>query len=358
MGRFIDENGIAEVLMISPGQGSSAYYEAEQLERDVGAFDGGLVFIDHPGKREARDRPERSLRDLVGPIVETPRFLHRGPAGPGSYAKVRVASHWRPFLEELGSDIGASIRAGGIATYKDVAGRKNVKVCERFNPGASFDFVTTAGRGGKMIEMREAALREADAAVAAFNAEAAFVESDGRSDEARFVAWMNGKEGTKEESMELHEVQQQLAEAEGKLQTLQEAYDELQADRDRLAEALALRQARDVIAEAVNDPKVELPQATKTRLIESLSKGAPITDGELDTAALTEAITEAISSETEYLEAIAPKKKGVQGLGRGAGDGGDDGRNTLLESRKAHYMRRGMSETDAARAAEIFVDGR
>ena len=69
--KFINKEGIARVRVISPGQGSSAFYKEEQLARDVHAFDGGLVFIDHPGKKESKDRPERSLKDLAGPIVGT-----------------------------------------------------------------------------------------------------------------------------------------------------------------------------------------------------------------------------------------------------------------------------------------------
>ena len=56
--KFINDEGIAHVRVISPGQGSSAYYKEEQLARDVDAFTGGLVYIDHPGRKEAKDRPD------------------------------------------------------------------------------------------------------------------------------------------------------------------------------------------------------------------------------------------------------------------------------------------------------------
>ena len=100
--QFVNDEGIAQVLMINEGQGASAYYEKEQLARDGSAFDGGLVFIDHPGRQESKDRPERSLKDLVGPIVGTPTFDENGSEGPGLYAGVKVAPWWKPFLEHHG----------------------------------------------------------------------------------------------------------------------------------------------------------------------------------------------------------------------------------------------------------------
>lgn len=354
--QFVNDEGIAQVLMINEGQGSSAYYEKEQLARDGSAFDGGLVFIDHPGRQESKDRPERSLKDLVGPIVGTPTFDENGSEGPGLYAGVKVAPWWKPFLEHHGPDIGASIRAGGSVRYEEKGG-KRVKVCEKFNPGAGFDFVTQAGRGGKMVAQ---ALDEAGKSVDAWMSEEAFVESDGRSEEARFLEWMDRTDSGEGEDMS-EKLQTQLTEANAKLETQQEVLDESGKENARLTEALALREGRDIVDAALNDPKVKMPDATRLRLAESISKATPIVEGKVDRPALEKLIAESIESELKYITEIAPKGQyGVKGMGESASGGEEDDEEAhtkLFETKKAEYMRKFRDEGKATRAAEIFVDG-
>jgi hypothetical protein len=352
--KFIDRDGIAHVRVITPGQGTSAFYKEEQLARDAEAFNGGLVFIDHPGRKESKDRPERSLRDLVGPIVGTPMYEKDGKAGAGLYGDVRVAKHWRPFLEDLGADIGVSIRAGGSAVMEKIGGKK-IKVAEKFNPGATFDFVTQAGRGGKMVAL-EAATATADAKVNEFMEAAAFVESDGRTEEARFMEWLN--EETEEEPMELKEAQDKLTEAEGLVVTLTKERDDALEDNAKLAEAIALRDARDKITEAVNDKKNDLPDVTRTRLIESLTKAAPMKEGKLDEEALTTLMEEAIKKEVEYIESLSKTKPGIKGMGESEPVTDEAGKKALYESKVKRYLAEGKSKEDAERMARLFTEGR
>jgi len=356
MGRLIGEDGIAHVRLIEPGQGSSAYYEKAQLERDAAAFTGGLVFIDHPDKQEQRNRPERSLRDLVGPIVGTPRYEEHGKVGPGLYGSVKVARHWRPFIEDLGPDIGVSIKATGKIAEKKIGG-KRVMVAEKFNPGAGFDFVTQAGRGGKLVPLYEAARKEADAAVSDWMDHADFTEmSPERSKEERFIDYLeHGQEGT----MPDREVQAQLTEAQGQVVTLTTERDKLLEESRKMAEAIALRDARDKITEAVNDKKNEkMPDVTKTRLIESLTKSAPMKDGKLDEDSLSNLIEAGIKTEMEYIESLSPVKPGVRGMGEGGSDEHEEGHNRLMESKTQEYLRAGKSKEDAERMAQIFCEGR
>jgi hypothetical protein len=364
MGRFIGADGVAKVRLISPGQGTSAFYKEEQLRRDGSAFEkrwdeakggfvGGLVFLDHPGKKEQKDRPERSLRDLVGPVVGVPSYDENGPRGPGLYGKVRVAPWWRPLIEEFGDDIGVSIRANGSAVTETINGRKT-KVAERFSPGATFDFVTYSGRGGRPSPMLEAATAKADKAVASWMASTQFIEGDGRSDAERFIDYMeNGQEGTMG-------VQEQLTEAQGQVTTLTTERDALLKENKRMAEAIALRDARDKITEAVNDKKYEklLPDVTKTRLIEALTKRTPMKDGKLDEAALTALIDDAIKAEAEYVESLTAKKPGVRGMGEGGEAKDDEGRKRLMETKTQEYLRQGKSEEDAKQMARLFCEGR
>jgi len=350
--KFI-KDGIAHVRVISPGQGTSAFYKEEQLARDATAFNGGLVFIDHPDRKEAKNRPERSLRDLVGPIVGTPIYEKAGSVGPGLYGDVKVAKHWQPLLEDLGADIGVSIRAGGSAVMETIGG-KATKVAEKFNPGATFDFVTQAGRGGKMVALQEAA----DAKVNEFMESAGFIESDGRSQEARFMEWLDKPE---EDQMDMLEVQKKLVDAEGKVITLTEANAKLTEDGEKmtaacakLSEAIALRDARDIITEAVNDKKHELPDVTKARLVESLTKAAPMKDGKLDGDALTALMAEAIKAEVAYIGSINKTTPGVVGMGESSGNE-DDGREARVARKSASYFaERKGTEEECKRMAELF----
>jgi len=359
MPKFIDKSGIAHVKVISPGQGSSAYYKEGQLERDVGAFTGGLSFIDHPGKTEQKDRPERSLRDLVGPIVGTPVYHKEGKDGPGMYGAVKVAEHWKPFIEELGSTLGISLRAGGSAIFESIGG-KRTKVAERFNPGAGFDFVTKAGRGGKMVPLLEAATVAADTAVDGWLGSAMFTESDeGRTDEERFLDYLE-----KGDTMPKNETEWQtaLAAAEAKVVEFKKRVTELTAanaelttNGARLAEAVGLRQAQDAIATALSKNTV-LPDVTKVRITESISTSAPLVEGKLDVAKLAEMIETAVTTETEYIESLSPKPS-ITGMGGGPSED-TDGAKRLFDRKKKQYLNEGKSEEDATRMANTFTEGR
>jgi len=359
MPKFIDKAGIAHVKVISPGQGSSAYYKEGQLARDVGAFTGGLSFIDHPGKNEQKDRPERSLRDLVGPIVGTPVYHKEGKDGPGMYGAVKVAEHWKPFIEELGSTLGISLRAGGSAIFESIGG-KRTKVAEKFNPGAGFDFVTKAGRGGKMVPLLEAATVAADTAVDGWLGSAMFTESDeGRTDEERFLDYLE-----KGDTMPKNEAEMQTAltaaearavEAEKKVTELTAANAELTTNGARLAEAVGLRQAQDAIATALSKNTV-LPDVTKARITESISTSAPLVEGKLDVAKLAEMIETAVTTETEYIESLSPKPS-ITGMGGGPSED-TDGAKRLFDRKKKQYLKEGKSEEDATRMANTFTEGR
>lgn len=346
MANYVAPDGTVKVKIIAPGQGSSAYYEKAQLERDahVFEFDGknGLVFINHPSRSERRDRPERDLRDLAGAITGAPAYEERGEDGPGIYGKVSVVPHWREFVNATAPFSGMSIRASGGIVQKEISGRQT-NVAEKFT-GGGVDFVTSAGAGGKVLPLYEAAHNAAGGVVGGWMKDYEFSEDDERSDEQRFIEWIGNKEG-----------QMDLIEAQKQIDTLTEEKEGLVEKNKKLAEALALRDARDKITEAVNDKKLNLPDVTKERLVESLTKSAPMKDGELDEAALMAAVSEAVKAEQEYLKGLA-SKKGITGMGESAG--GDDGKKELYERKVADYMRQGRTEEVAKRLAAAFAEGR
>ncbi len=131
---------VFEACLIDVGQGSSGYYPASTLQEAAGSkvFRAGTqCYIDHPTQSETYERPERSLKDLAGALETDAVFRDNG-----LWSRVRVFSSHRDFITERASTIGLSIRADG-----EVDGTTVTKLTRVH----SVDFVTRAGRGGRLV---------------------------------------------------------------------------------------------------------------------------------------------------------------------------------------------------------------
>lgn len=150
------EGGRFKIQIVTPGVGSSGTYPQETIEaagRDKVFGQGLHMYLDHATEAQDWAKPEGSLRDLVGVLDED---AHWDEASGGLVAEARIYSHWRPILEEMKDDIGVSIRASG-EVREDAGQRIITKLVE----ARSVDFVTKAGRGGRVMEVLESArLRE------------------------------------------------------------------------------------------------------------------------------------------------------------------------------------------------------
>ena len=136
--------------IIEAGQGSSAYYPEQVLENCASVFRKGTpVYFDHPTATEDKDRPERSVRDLVGKLVETAEY-----SDGALYSDIEFYSWAAPVVEEMMGDVGLSIRAYGTATKE---ADRPTPTLESFTDVQSVDVVTRAGAGGALIEMLESA---------------------------------------------------------------------------------------------------------------------------------------------------------------------------------------------------------
>lgn len=147
--------GTMLVQLITPGDGSSGYYSPAVLEAAATdrAFPAGtLMFADHPGETERFDRPERSVRDVAGFLAEDARW-----DGTALVAEVRTIDPWTTVLSQLSEAIGVSIRADADVTESS-RGRRVVNSITR---GVSVDFVTHAGRGGRIAQVYESARADA-----------------------------------------------------------------------------------------------------------------------------------------------------------------------------------------------------
>jgi hypothetical protein len=142
------------IQLITPGVGSSGVYTPQVLQAaaESKVFPAGtLMFSDHPGETENYDRPERSIRDVAGVLTEDARW-----DGTALVAEAKTYSPWTQVLTEMHDAIGVSIRAQATLGEADESGRR---VVESLDQGISVDFVTQAGRGGRVREVYESARR-------------------------------------------------------------------------------------------------------------------------------------------------------------------------------------------------------
>lgn len=140
--------------IIEAGQGSSAFYPARVLEDYASVFRAGTqMYFDHPSAQEEWDRPERSVKDLVGKLVSEATY---SPVDEALYAEVEFYPWVAPVLAEMKDDIGLSIRAYGTAEESGNADAPT-PVLTSFVEVLSVDVVTRAGAGGALLEMLESA---------------------------------------------------------------------------------------------------------------------------------------------------------------------------------------------------------
>lgn len=150
-----ESKGIWRIKLIEGDvHGSSGYYPASVLERDgATAFPAGThIYLDHPTWEEDCQRPERSVKDLVGAMTEAAQYEDDPVEGKGLYAKVKFRESVREDVEFYAETAGMSIRAIGITDESPATGEL---IVTELVEGLSVDIVTHAGAGGKLVSMAE-----------------------------------------------------------------------------------------------------------------------------------------------------------------------------------------------------------
>jgi hypothetical protein len=294
--RAIRPDGKAQICIIKPGWGSSGYYSESLLKRDgPRVFKAGThMYANHPTETEARERPERDIRDLWAIQATDAQYLDNGPSGPGLYAEADILPGVQPHLEALAPHIGTSIRALGKARAGEAAGRKG-PVVESLVAAQSVDFVTQAGRGGEIVQLFEAARgRRIDPGTSP-------AEGSGRVD---------NEQQTPPTSPELKNLREAMANTERER-------DDLATKLARAEEALLMHEVRGIVTEELG--KFDLSPVTAERLAESLPRRAPIEQGKLDADVYRLQIREAVKAEVEYLAKATGVGLGtIRGLGTSA----------------------------------------
>jgi hypothetical protein len=142
------------IKLISPGRGSSGYYPPEVLKKaaESKVFKAGTqMFWNHDTDAEESARPEGDLNRLAAVTTSDAQWMEAGHDGPGLYAHAKVFSDYADKVKEMGPHIGLSIRAGGDRDESAKGPDGRPRVITALKNAASVDFVTKAGRDGKIF---------------------------------------------------------------------------------------------------------------------------------------------------------------------------------------------------------------
>lgn len=234
-------------------------YDVQQAVTEVA--NSGLVVslctIQVPsGNRGASGSPDNTWIPFAGVPQNMPcmdaKWMENGHDGPGLYSTAKVFSDYADRVKEMGPHIGLSIRAGGDRDESAKGPDGKPRVITALRNAASVDFVTKAGRDGKI-----------------------FTESE------------TTREG---DDMDKNEVQA----------LIRESLAPLQSENKSLREMLAAVRAPTLINEHLRD--IRLPDPIKAKIVESLACAIP-TDaaGQVDQAKLKTAIEAKVNEWAELL---------------------------------------------------------
>ena len=133
------------------------YYSGEMLESTgSAAFPvGTLIHADHQTWGEAYDRPEKSVKTIIGAIATEPK-LDTVDGVEGLHANVEFTEEWAPRVEQIAPFVGLSVSTQYIAdeTAEREDGVETVAAFVPF-PTNSVDLVTVPGAKGKLLHALE-----------------------------------------------------------------------------------------------------------------------------------------------------------------------------------------------------------
>lgn len=142
------------IQIITAGEGSSAIYPPavlEQAAKDRIFPAGTRMHLDHPRESDVTDLPARSVKDWCAVLTEDAVY------NPDTQALEAPAKVFRPYqvlVEDLHEHVGVSIHA-----WIESTPTPGKPVATRFlpSPHNTVDFVTAAGRGGRVLAALESA---------------------------------------------------------------------------------------------------------------------------------------------------------------------------------------------------------
>lgn len=153
------KSGRMTIQVLTPGWGSSGYYSKDVCEAaaDLVAV-GTQMYLDHPHQDGSGldVHGNRSIRDLAAVITEAG---HWDDGAQAVIAEATVTAPYRDFLadENLAPHIGLSIRGSASDVIEGEAEGRTGQLIESVAAITSVDFVSRAGRGGKVLQVLESA---------------------------------------------------------------------------------------------------------------------------------------------------------------------------------------------------------
>ncbi len=150
-----------DIILIETGLSKNGRrYPAHVLEASASRFEGAAVFADHPGRAERIDRPERSIRDKVGKLVDVAFGQHDvgGRIVEGLRARFKVIAPWmrEMFVEAHAANepdfVGFSINAMG-EMVRTTEGSRPVSEIRSIVKVDSVDVVTDPAAGGQVVRL-------------------------------------------------------------------------------------------------------------------------------------------------------------------------------------------------------------
>jgi len=279
--------GTAKITLISAGKGSSGYYTEASLKKAAkdNVFAAGTqMFLNHQTKEERQARPEGDITKLAAKTTANAEYVEGEGGKPGRLvAPAKLYPEFAPFIAARKDDIGVSVRVGAEASGKQQEG---VPLVENMVYALSADFVTKAGRGGKIEELYE--------------------------------SFRATPEGQQQQRSENNMTEQELRD----FKLLQESNTALQASNakltvtvDRLLEQNHRTRANNIVTEALAASTLPTRGQGRVRTIVLGTEAAPMTlpmkDGNLDVTALQEAVKKAVAEEVAYLQESGVRPQNV-----------------------------------------------
>lgn len=159
------DTGKLMITLITPGWGSSGYWSdkvLEQAAKDKVFPAGTQMHIDHLSSTDEYDRPAGSLTTLAAVLEEDavwdPKYVDEETGKKGRLAApALLGSKYRPEITEFAKYIGTSVAVGVDMKAGEAEGKRG-QIIEAMYPHKlnRVDFVTVAGRGGKIDKVIEA----------------------------------------------------------------------------------------------------------------------------------------------------------------------------------------------------------
>jgi hypothetical protein len=311
------------IKLISPGMGSSGYYPPATLKAAAAdkVFKRGtqMFWVDNTTHGSGVEDPER-----LAAVLETDaEWLDNGRDGAGLYATAAVFSDYETKVLEKGRHIGLSIVGSGDVTEGDLPSGKRGRVINRITAGQSVDFVTKAGRDGKVL-FESATTPEGEEVI------------------SEAVTLIN-------EVIMTDQIKETAA-ADARVAILEAKVATLEAENKRLTASAILHEAERTAASAWQDEKyAPIPASIRTLFERAAVANMPLKEGKLDTVALLTSVQESADA---YIAALPAPTQSAQTVTDNGG-GAVDQLTTMREASVKRIMERYPNLTEAqARAIQ------